>query len=269
MIRYLAAMCLAVLLGCSPKTDNPADERVPQIALTAEEHDFVQSHRVVTWAVEENRPPNIYIDADGEAHGRAVAYLALISKMTGLVFKPVPVSGLRAGLQAVKSGQIDLITSVRPTTDRREYLGFTAPYADSGGVFVFGNSPKPNSPLKVAVQDGDSAGQYLEENFPNMSIVETGEYEEALVLLQRKSIDMILMNEGTADFMARKFGVRLHKVRTDFKYQATFGFKRDNLLLGSIMSKAILAISIDRKNKMNDAWKLELKDAMKADGRKP
>ena len=35
------------------------------------------------------------------------------------------------------------------------------------------------------------------------------------------------------------------------------------------MSKAILAISIDRKNKMNDAWKLELKDAMKADGRKP
>lgn len=272
MKRYLAVLGFALLLGgCNQEKEKTEPIEVttaqsidvPLITLTPDEQEFVKNHKIVTWAVEENRPPGVYIDETAQVKGRVPTYLAVISKMTGLVFKPIPVGGLGAGIEAVKSGQIDLVTSVRPTTDRSHYLGFTAPFADNKGVFVFGNSPKPNSPLRVGVQAGDSAKEYLEQNFPGMTVVETEEYEECLVLLQRKSLDLVMMNEATADFLFKKFGMKLHKVQTDFNYQTTFGFKKDNLLLGSIMSKAILAISIEDKNKINESWKEEdLSDKM-------
>lgn len=259
-----------MLFGCNPNAEEKQELTtaqsvdVTQITLTAAEAEYVRTHKIVTWAVEENRPPGVYIDETAQVKGRVPTYLSVISKMTGLVFKPIPVGGLGAGLQAVKDGQIDLVTSVRPTTERSEYLGFTAPFADNKGVFVFANNPKPNSPLRVGVQTGDSAKQYLEENFPGMAIVEAPEYEETLVLLQRNSLDLVMMNEATADFLVKKYDMKLHKVQTDFNYQTTFGFKKDNLLLGSIMSKAILAISLEDKNKINEAWrKDELLDHIK------
>lgn len=258
MGRYLVAIVFAMLFGCNPTPEQVTQQvEVPQITLTAEEQAFIQDHKIVTWAVEENRPPGVYIDETAQVRGRVPAYLELVSKMTGLIFKPIPVGGLGAGIEAVKDGQIDLVTSVRPTTERSQYLGFTAPFADNKGVFLFGTSQKPNSPLRVGVQKGDSAKQYLEYNFPGMTIIETDEYEEALVLLQRNSLDLVMMNEATADFLAAKFSIELHKVQTDFNYQTTFGFKKDNLMLGSIISKAILAISIEDKQKINDAWMKE------------
>jgi len=260
MIRYLAILGFALLVGCTKQEDTkPVEDQIatPQITLTADEQEYIKKHRVVTWAVEENRPPGVYIDETAQVRGRVPAYLAVISKMTGLAFKPIPVGGLGAAVEAVANGQIDLVTSVRPTTERSKRLGFTAPFADNKGVFLFGNNQKPNSPLRAGVQVGDSAKEYLEENFPGIKIVELDEYEESLVLLQRNSLDFVMMNEATADFLSRKFNTKFHKVQTDFNYQTTFGFRKDRLLLGSIMSKAILAISLQDKEKLNEAWKTE------------
>ena len=90
-----------------------------------------------------------------------------------------------------------------------------------------------------------------------MTVTEVEEYEEAVVMLQRNTADLILLNEATADFLARQFNIKVHKAKTDFHYQTTFGFKKDNLLLGSIMSKAILAITLSEKQLINDAWRKE------------
>lgn len=259
MARFLAMISFALLLSCGQKVEQPIQDQVtiPQLSLSDAEKEFIRTNPVITWAVEENRPPGVYIDDNAQVRGRVPAYLAVISKMTGLAFKPIPVGGLGAAVEAVANGQIDLVTSVRATTDRSKRLGFTAPFADNVGVFLFANNQKPNSPLRVCVQRGDSAKQYLEENFPGMTVIETDEYEEALVLLQRNTIDLVMMNEATADFLAKKFDLKPHKVKTEFNYQTTFVFKKDNLHLGSIMSKAILAISLDDKHKLNDAWKTE------------
>jgi ABC-type amino acid transport substrate-binding protein len=261
MKRYLAILIFAILLGCNK---HQPEERIIDttntVTLTAEEQQFIKDHNVITWALEDNRPPSIYVDDHGNVRGRVPTYLSLISKKTGLVFKPLAVSSLDEALGAVKEGKIDLVVNVRSTPERLEYLGFTAPYTDSVAVFVFQRRGMPNSPLRAGVQKGDAAKDYLEKRFPGISIVETDQQEESLTLLRRGVVDVVILEETSADYFAMKHKTTYHKVKTDFSYQAGFGFKKDNQILGRIMSKVLLTINTADREKINDAWKQENSD---------
>lgn len=266
MIRNLAIMILAMLLmaACRQETEEPRVITVAPFALTAEEQQYIKDHRVVTWAAENNRPPTMYIDENGIIHGSVGEYLGLISKHTGLIFKPVPVHDIAEAVEAVRNGDIDLAATLTPSPARKEYLGFTAPYGDGPAVFLFRYAQMPRSPLRVGIKRGDGAREYVMNKFPKAQIVELDQDPDAIGLLERDSVDVVIMSEMSADYLLRKTGANLRKVRTAFRYQSSFGFsknKKDSALLGSILSKAILSISPKDKQLINDAWKKEPKEA--------
>lgn len=260
MIRILAVMIFAILFGCSQ--DPKPEERiinVTGIELTPDEEQYIKEHPVITWAVD-NRPPVLYKNKNGEMAGRVPEYLKIITRATGLIFKPVTVADLPEALLAVKEGQIDLVTGVRPTSDRSGYLGFTAPFAESKAVFLFRVADMPKVPLRVGVLKGEAAIEYLRTNFPTIQIVETTSHAEAIELLHKGLVDAAIMHEDPADYIIHKQKKPLYKVQTDFTYQSSFGFRRDEVILGSIISKVILSISLEDKNYINDAWRRDLKE---------
>ena len=250
MFRALTVMIAAFLIACS---GNSASNSEKKIQLTADEQQYVIEHSVVTWALEENRPPFVYTD-DGKIKGISKAYLDLISKRTGLIFKAVPVSGFVEGYKAVMAGQIDIITSMRPTGERAEHLGFTQPYAYSAGVFIFRVNSSPRSPLRAGISQGDAATSYLSQRFPDMKIITTADNEEAISLLEKGLLDVAVMNEASADFLSRKSIIKMRKASVDFDYPYSFGFKKENTILGSILTKAVASISNDSKVAINEAW---------------
>jgi len=260
MTRALTILIFAILLGCKP-TPKPAERIIDTTAirLNAEERQFIKDHPVVTWALDANRPPIIFVDKHQTVHGRVPVYLAIITKKTGLHFKPVPVGSLSDGLEAVKNGYIDIVTSVQPSnvSNRNDYMSFSAPFANYQGVFLLRYNDRANSPLTVGLQRDDSAKEYLMESFPGIRIIEVDEHEEAITLLARGSVDLVVLNESTADFFMPKFGTRLHKANTNFKYHTGFGYKKENVILGSILSKAIKSISQADKDYINEAWRSE------------
>ena len=134
-------------------------------------------------------------------------------------------------------------------------MGFTAPFADSKAVFLFRIDDMPKVPMRAGVLRDDAAKAYLMSNFPNIQIIETMDNEEAIELLQKGLVDVALMHGASADYIVMKKGVKLFKVQTNFVYQSAFGFKKDNVLLGSIMSKVILSIDLDDKIWLNEAWR--------------
>lgn len=256
MIRTLTVMIIALLVGCNQQSGSPMHIDTRKIQLTAEEKKYVADHKVVTWAVEENRPPFIYVLEGGEVKGISPRYLGIISQKTGLIFKPLEVKTMAEGLEAVKLGEIDLITSIRPSS-RWEFLGFSAPYVYNAGVFVFRLNSQPRSPLRAGICKADTVNAYLSERFPDMKIIQAEDNEEAISLLEKGLLDVAIMNEASADYFARKSIIKMRKAPADFDYPYSFGFKKENVILGQILSRAIASISLEDKHRINEAWKEE------------
>lgn len=251
MFRTLTVMIIALLIACSGRGASFIDET--KIQLTAEEQQYVARHRVITWALEENRPPFVYVEG-GKIKGISIAYLDAISKKTGLIFKPQPVANFADGLNAVIEGQVDIMTSMRPTGERAVHLGFTPPFAYNAGVFLFRLNSQPRSPLRAGIEQGDAALIYLSQRFPDMKIIQAADNEEVISLLEKGLLDVAVMNEASADYLSRKSIIKMRKASVDFDYPYSFGFKKENAILGSILSKALASIKIEDKKAINEAW---------------
>jgi len=250
----IASAILSVLLitGCT-KLPPSIDDR--KIQLTAEEQQYVDTHRVVTWALEDNRPPFSSVNDNGEPEGISIIYLNLISRKTGIVFKPMLVKNFNESFTAVSTGKIDIITAIRPSPERAVYLNFSVPYVYNAGVFLFRMNSQPQSPLRAGISQGDAVSNYLAFRFPDMKINETEDSEEAISLLEKGLIDVVVMNEASADYLASKSFIRMRKAAADFDYPFSFGVKKDNVILIGILSKALDSISVDDKKTINDSWK--------------
>lgn len=249
MIRIIGMLLVAVLAGCSGSCT--VDES--KISLTEEELAYVASHPSVTWAVEDNRPPYVFVEG-GVAKGLSQDYLKLISKKTGLKFEPYRSYTFFNSIESLKNGQVDLMTSLRPTPERAEFMGFTPPIAYNGGVYLFRVNHLPRSPLTTGIRKGEAVKQYLVTRFPDMKIVEVEDDEEALALLQKGLLDGVVMDEGSADYLAKHSLVSVRKAVINFDYPYSYGYAKDNHILGSILAKAISSITPEDKQKLNRKW---------------
>lgn len=251
MYKIIASLLIAAvaLSGC-----NQIDES--KIALTEEELAFIASHPTVTWAVEDNRPPYIFVEG-GNIKGLSVEYLDLISKKTGLKFKPVRTTTFFNSIEALRKGEVDLMTSLRPTPERAQFMSFTPPIAYNGGVFLFRVNTLPRSPLTTGIRKGEAVKEYLAARFPDMRIVEVEDDEESLALLQKGLLDGSVMDGGSADYLAKRSTVKVRQAIINFDYPYSYGYRKDDHVLGSIMTKAIAAIPSKDKTKLNSKWLVE------------
>jgi ABC-type amino acid transport substrate-binding protein len=253
-MKFIAAvMVLGGLLGCKPP---PGSVDESKITLTAAEAAYVASTLEIKWAVEDNRPPYIFIE-DGAVKGLSFEYLQLIAKKTGLRFKPVRTGTFLKSVIALDQGLVDVVTAVRPTVELSEFMQFTLPIVNRRGVFVFRtNAGAPRSPFTVGLRLGydNSLKAYLTNRFPDMKFVETEDDEQSLVLLQKGLVDGSLMDESTANYWIDKATLNAQKAPINFDYPYAFGYQKDNVLLGSILSKALDSISAEDRKTLNNKW---------------
>ena len=248
-MRYFLAIALAfVLLGCGPVVDESP------ITLTEDELIYISKNPSITWAVEDNRPPYVFIEGNDVVQGLSLDYLQLISKKTGLVFVPVRTVDFSGSISAVKDGSVGVMTAIRPTPQWSEFMSFTPPVVYSAGIFLFRRNKLPRSPLTISIRRDDAAIAYIEDRFPDMRIIESVDDEESLALLQKGLIDGAVMDEITADYLSGLAIVYELKAQIEFDYPLSFAYKKEDRLLGSILTKAINAISVADKKVLNNRW---------------
>lgn len=247
MFRSVALILIITLVGCSERVD---ESRIP---LSEAEIAYIASRPVVSWIAEENRPPYIFIQ-DNYIRGLSVQYIELISKKTGLVFEPVRARTFTDSIKVIESGQAEIITALRPTVELSNIMNFTEPIAHSGGVFVFRENFIPRSPLTVSIRNDNAAIDYIERRFPQMKMVKTLDDEEAIALLQRGLVDAAVTDAGSAEYLVRQSPVKMRIALIDFEYPFSLGYTKNDPMLGSILTKAINAISPEDKSKLNRYW---------------
>lgn len=255
MIKTFCIMLLVFILGCTRNDERISIQdvvNVQKIELTRDEKEWVNNNRIVKWTVEKNRPPYLWHDYS-TPYGLSKDYIDIISAKTGLQFEPVFTESLRDSLDLIRANKADVVTSVRTTPSRAEYLRFTPIYSFSNMMLVF-NNEKPNVPLKIGITEGAAANEYVKSRFPKLEIIAFNNDAEAVQALKSKMIDGAVMDFYTYTYLSKILDVEFLATPIDFDYTTAFAYRPDAEILGSILTKAIASITLEERAKIIKRW---------------
>ncbi|MBL8326273.1 MAG: transporter substrate-binding domain-containing protein [Rubrivivax sp.] len=111
----------------------------------------------VRFAPERDYGPFVYEAEDGRIAGLSVDILQLVQRHAGFEVTMLPPRPLAEQLAAARAGEVDLLSSLRPTAERGEYLLFSAPYVSVPAVLVApAAGPGREAPLSLKALAGQA-----------------------------------------------------------------------------------------------------------------
>lgn len=236
--KLLLILCIVTLSGCSVRS-----------SLTQAERDYIHTHTVV-WAAGDTYYPFMYVDKNSMPHGIAIDYMALITRRTGLQFRMGVHGQLPELLSALKSGQVDMVPSIRTTPERAAYASFTRPFILVDLVLL----KRIRDPKTVGVAKSSAARVYLSAARKDLAITEYEDNTEAYRALMDGRIDSCVMDVMVATALANRFDTEFDKSSVPFEYPLSFATAKDNIILRSIIDKALNSLSIDEQERIRIKW---------------
>lgn len=231
------------------------------------EQRWLDQHPRLNVAINDNLMPISFVDSAGKYRGISIDVLAKISLRTGLKFDFQPTRSVAEMLEGIKSGQIDLVAGVSPSIERETELRFTRPFLTSPNVLVTrmaSGSPKTLDDMAgktLAVTQGNSAGEYIRQHFPQIELVNAPLTADAMEMVAQGRTDGAINSLiGARVMISRQYRDRLQvtsTVGTD-PARSTLATSRDAVELHSILDKALLSIAPEEIDEMTGYWRNDL-----------
>jgi two-component system sensor histidine kinase EvgS len=234
---------------------------------TAAEQLWLDAHPRLKVAINSNLMPISFIGSGGEFRGITADILSKISVRTGLKFEAKPLNSLGEMIRQIKSGQVDLIGGISPSTEREADLQFTRAFMTSPNVLVVRDAPWSPATLDemagktLAITQGNSAIEYIHQNHPQIKLLIAPLTAEAMAMVSRGEAEGAINSLIGARYMiSRQFSGRLKvtsTVGTD-PARSTLATGHGSAELHSILDKALLSISPEEIEDMTQYWRNDL-----------
>jgi two-component system sensor histidine kinase EvgS len=230
----------------------------------AEQRWLDQHPRRLRVAINENLMPISFFDTEGKFRGISADVLEKISLRTGLKFDIRPTKSVAEMYEWIKTGQVDMVAGISPSIEREAELRFTRPFMTSPNVLVTREAPDSPSTLDemagktLAVTQGNSAGEYVRQHYPQIKLVNAPLTAEAMEMVaQGKAQGAINSLIGARYMISRQYRDRLQitsTVGTD-PARSTLATSRNASELYSILDKALLSLAPDEIDELTRYWR--------------
>ncbi|TBU77010.1 transporter substrate-binding domain-containing protein [Phytopseudomonas daroniae] len=234
------------------------------LRLSAAEQRWLARNPVVRVAVSSGLAPLSYVDIDGHYRGSTADLLALIELRSGLKFDIQRKSGIGELLEAVRSGEADMLADSVPDTEREEYLRFSRPYLVNPFVLVTRKQAERLDGLAalngrtLAIPAGHTLLGELRRAYPQIELLQTGSALEGFTLVRDGLADATVHAMSSANYYIRRmYDEQLRIAATiDLKpSQAAFGVRRSESELQGILDKVLIDIPPDELSALNNRWR--------------
>ncbi|WP_420589017.1 response regulator [Bacterioplanoides sp.] len=240
--------------------EHPANNTL--FTLTELEQKYLQQFSSLTMGSDTNWPPFDFVDEEGKPKGLSAEYNELVSQLIHKPFVPVYHTTWQETLKAFKRGELDLISGVNPTVERREYMAFTKPYMVHPYMILvhsdtrFVNSFSDLNGKRVGVGASYAIEEILQRDQPDLELVPFASGEDALIALSAKEIDAYVGLLGTSSWTLETVGIRNVKVAapTGYQYKQSIGVRKDKPELVEILNKAIDHIPDYKRQEIKNNW---------------
>jgi len=230
--------------------------------LTAQELTWLNSQTdPIRVAPEANYPPFSFMEA-GQWQGLSADVIQQLQDRLGIQFQRLPAQNLDTILAHVQQGQVEVVTSLKATPERAQYLNFTQPYLSVPTVIIVkagfpqGQWPAAFVAKRVAVGKGYGVQADLETRFPSIRLALVPDDLEGLKQLSFGQVDAVIMDIASASFLIEREKITNLRIfdSFDFTYALSFGVRKDLPVLRDILAKTLASISESDKQAVLDKW---------------
>ena len=230
----------------------------PTLALTPEEAAWIADNPVVQVAYDPDFAPFEYIDQAGELGGPSRAYMDRFAELMGVSFEPIRAGTWSESLEAMRTGDADVMFMVAVTEERKEFMGFTEPHTsltwdmitrgDAGMVTAEGLKD-----LRVGAVRDYAVVAWLEASMPEVRVTEFDSHAAAFTAMGSGEIDVFVDTWASSVYAAELAGIT--DLANAGPLEATLDLavaysKNNNAALGSILAKALAEVPKSERERL-------------------
>nr|WP_318384183.1 transporter substrate-binding domain-containing protein [uncultured Enterobacter sp.] len=235
------------------------------VRLSKQEVKWIEDNPVIYYAAQQNWIPVLFkMTRSGQMGGLAVSYLDLISKRTGIIFRPVIVNSAADSYEKFMDGKVKLLVTTTAGKNKA-HMDFTLPMARMlWSVLVRGDNNNINS---INDLSGRKVG-YLAVNNPASIIldrdvtkrVEFVPSPDMLTLqewLQQGKIDAAVADLLTANYLAAmplQPSLKVATIASESAIPLVFGIQDTSPVLLGIMDKVIGSLTQEESENLLSDW---------------
>lgn len=233
------------------------------LKFSASEQLWLNQHPRIKVAVNENFLPFTFFDEQGVFSGIAADLLTKITLRTGLKFDLVRKRTVAEMMDAVITGEADLMPSFTPSNRRETVMRFSKPYLSTPFVLVTRAGPSSPQTLddlsgkRLAVVIDNTVWSYLEKNFPGVRLIAASNSAQALEMVASKDVDGAINSLISARYLIKQHYPGYLQVRSTVgNAPAQFSMAVDDNAheLYAILGKALTSISPEEMDRLTSRW---------------
>lgn len=241
----VAVLSALFLLSVSSLPVNAKSARSP--SLSPEEEQFLESHGPIVFVSQTDYPPFESLQEDGSMDGMSIEIARWMSTEMGyqIRFLNMP---FKEAQQAVLSGKADVITSLFFSNKRAASFDFTEPLFDVPALIYVG-AERPDivrlrdlAGKRIAIQNGDYAGDFLESKGIKFELVPTTSFTQAIDAVLTGAADALIGDEQIVRYVLFKkhLATRMKKMGLPlYVGKNCMAVKKNNAILHSILVKSV------------------------------
>ena len=232
------------------------------LQLTPEEKIFLGKFKKMRQAVDPSWPPLEFLDEQGHASGVATEYLRLMARRLRLSLDTVNLKNFQQILEYAEAGKLDVIPSIVPTPERREYLLFTRPHTIVPLVVINRKADPFLQDLenlrgkRVVLARGYGIDYLLQKELPGQEFEYVESLEQALKAVSSGEADATVDAVAPFNYLSTKLGLDGLKVAatTSSHFELCFGVRKGLPELVSVLNKSMDLISGEERSIIMDKW---------------
>jgi len=233
------------------------------VQLTEEERRFIRENPEIPFAAEnDNYPLSFFAEHEGDWQGIAIDVLREVEELTGLTFKQVndEKHSFVDMLRMVTDGEASFITDLMYSEQRSGQFLWTDTSLLTTRSSLISRADHRDVTLndilhmKVGLIEGYAHTDYFWIWFPtHSSAVEYSTVLQAFDALDRDEIDAIMVGDSSLMILTHYLERPGYKITYlfDNPYPSTFGFNKDEVVLHSIVNKAVRLINTEM---LSEQW---------------
>ncbi|HET9976489.1 MAG TPA: transporter substrate-binding domain-containing protein [Burkholderiaceae bacterium] len=228
---------------------------------------WVASAPPVRFAPESDYGPFVFTGADGQPQGLSVDMLRLAQQRTGLKLEWLAPQPLKDLLEGARRGRIDLLSSLRPTPERGEFLAFGQPYVSVPALVVVraGDDRAATATAhildayhgrRVAVGAGYAVEGFVRRTHPDVQWQAVRDDGVALRGVLDGRYDAAVVDAASASFVSQRDRLVGLAVAGEvgFAYELSFAVRRGQDMLLSVIDAGLRAATPAERRAIVDRW---------------
>ncbi len=236
----------------------------PNNTLTKNEKDYLKNKKVIKMCNNPNWEP-IEFAQNGNMNnmsGIAIDTLKVLEEKLNIKFQNIPTKSWSESQQFLKEKKCDILPCAVKTSKREKYANFTKPYLKLPlAIFTAKDKPLVSSLSEIidkpwSRKKGSVVIAKIKKEYPQSTVIETKDNIEALQLVNNGDVYFTIATLPVASNVISKHMLNNIQITgySNISFNLSMAVRDDNMILLSILDKALNNISQEEYNKIFTKW---------------